>query len=198
MLALFIGLILFFIILGLAFGFIGARKWFPQTDNINNAIVLVKNGKQYKSYKGKCIETFNKGKNYRYANGNIVMVSSNPDIMPEEYIKHRRIIVVGSNGKIVGTTLGSISSLTESENEELIKGITLGHLASDMLKAMQGKEGFSWVIAGILGLVIGGIICYAIIQATNQTSISPSSIPSQTSPIYPIPQPTDSIPQPMN
>jgi uncharacterized protein YneF (UPF0154 family) len=175
-------------IAGLA-GVIISRRWFPQLDNINNAIVFVKNGKSYTVKKGLCISTTDKGKVYRYDTNKVCHVKIETE---DEYIKHNRVIVLSGKGKIIGTTISDTGKvvLQSDEQQSIIQHLTLGHIGVEMLKAMTsaGNAVTGMIILFVvIALIVGALAGFGLPKLFQKQP--PTQLP-QTGITHNVPNPT--------
>lgn len=169
--------------LGVVIGVLIHRTWFGK-NNPNEAWIFEKVGDSYLQHKGKLLDETNRSKLYSYNHNQFtVIVPKNSLSYPIVYWKRRRIIGV-SSGNLIASPLGNAPIETDVDNATLVKNITLSHIGSEMVKAMQGfalNMGTVLVIVLVVALLIGGGI-FAVNYA-RQSQNKPQEKPGTTQPI---------------
>lgn len=121
-------------------------------NNPKNAIVLVKNGLEILSYKGKMKgKPAKTGVKYEYNNTFVLVPASSK----EYYYKNKRLLIVNQLGQLIATPFGNDIYLTNSERENLIYELVESSIGSEIIHSMRGKSTVSIIIVAIIAFIIG-------------------------------------------
>ena len=160
--------------------------YLTQRDDVSKAKIFRDIGLSYEVIDGVAIATSNTGITYQYGKNKTVIVPHSYGI---KYIKHKRVIGVGTSDSLLPNPLG-VSRIERTENySELIKQLTLGHIGADIVKAVSSsKFQLSWIMIAIIAFIIGavGMQVYNGMQKSGQPVQQPTA---QVQPVQPAASP---------
>ncbi len=158
-------------------------------DNPTKAYIFRKTGRHIsKPIKGEMIgKPVSRGSKFKYGK-HIVLV---PISYADNYFCQRRMIFINRAGQVIASPFTDDTKLADKENEELIYEVIEGHIGSDAIKALKGKNVVPSLLIIIIAFAMGilALTAFNYIRASYLEQLAPVLPTANTTPVIkPVPE----------
>lgn len=151
-------------------------------DDLHNALILVRIGHQIRGFKGTMKAIYKSSIRYSYDKNLLTLV---PQKYGEVYHRQRRLIFLNKLGQLISSPFDNDERLTDNEREDVIYEALESHMATDAIKAIQGKKTFNFIIIAVVAFIIGAVAVFGFYQfqgVMKQNQQQTQSIQQQSQP----------------
>lgn len=127
-------------------------------DNPRKAFVFRKTGRHIsKPIKGDMVgKPIKRGCVFKYGENTVIVPYSYADI----FFNQRRMIFINKKGQVIASPFTGDITLSDSEKDSLIYEVLEGHIGSDAMKAIKGKNNIPNIIIIVIAFILGALLVF--------------------------------------